>query len=144
MKQIQKERRVYDTVWQACDGTEFKNRDDCENYESSYKGVIKARWMELIDGCEIRSCDVDIVDRSYDACYYKFVPKSESEIQILNMYGATVWSGQYDNIQASRMKVGEKYIIVEEECYMAIYNWTEKKNSLAEQLERLNKLMEDD
>lgn len=50
MKEIKKERIVttYDIYYQAVDGTEFTNPDECRKYEESAKGVLKAKLKEII------------------------------------------------------------------------------------------------
>ena len=48
MKEVQIETKSYKTVYKAIDGTEFTNKEDCELYEQSAGGVIKARFKKLI------------------------------------------------------------------------------------------------
>ena len=48
MKKIQKERKSFYDVFVAIDGTEFNDREQCEKYEQSAKGVIMAKIRSLI------------------------------------------------------------------------------------------------
>lgn len=48
MKEVQKEKVQHYTVYQAVDGTEFSNREECEKYESSARGVVLNRFSKLV------------------------------------------------------------------------------------------------
>lgn len=49
MKEIEKEKKVttYEIYYQATDGTEFTDPEECRKYEESAKGVLKARLKEI-------------------------------------------------------------------------------------------------
>lgn len=49
MKEVTKERKVLDILYEAIDGTRFNSREECLRYEESAKGVLKARLMELVE-----------------------------------------------------------------------------------------------
>jgi hypothetical protein len=48
MKEVQIETKSYKTVWKAIDGTDFANKEECELYESSARGVIMGRFKKLV------------------------------------------------------------------------------------------------
>ena len=50
MKEITKEKVQKYTVYEALDGTEFHDKAECEKYEQSAKGVIRARIAKLTVG----------------------------------------------------------------------------------------------
>lgn len=48
MKEIQKKREVYDTWYEATDGTEFRTREECEKYEQTAHAVVKTKFLKLV------------------------------------------------------------------------------------------------
>ena len=50
MKEVIKERVQQYRVYEALDGTEFNDKAECEKYDESAKGVIRARISKLIVG----------------------------------------------------------------------------------------------
>lgn len=48
MKEIKKERTVFDIVYQAIDGTEFRDKHECEEYEASAYAVINSKYRNLV------------------------------------------------------------------------------------------------
>ena len=50
MKEVTKEKVQKYTVYEALDGTEFHDKAECEKYEESAKGVVKARIAKLTVG----------------------------------------------------------------------------------------------
>lgn len=50
MKEVTKEKIQKYTVYEALDGTQFSDRAECEKYEQSAKGVIRARIAKLTVG----------------------------------------------------------------------------------------------
>ena len=52
MKEVKKERTESYTVYQAVDGTEFHEKSECEKYERSAHGVLRARIAKLTTGME--------------------------------------------------------------------------------------------
>jgi len=50
MKEVTKEKVQKYTMYEALDGTEFNDKAECEKYEESAKGVIRARIAKLIVG----------------------------------------------------------------------------------------------
>lgn len=54
MKQKQIEVKSYKTVYEAVDGTEFENQEDCKRYDSSFAGVMRGKMKKFViaDGQE--------------------------------------------------------------------------------------------
>lgn len=50
MKEVTKEKVQKYTVYEALDGTEFHDKAECQKYEESAKGIIRARIAKLIVG----------------------------------------------------------------------------------------------
>lgn len=50
MKEVTKEQVQKYTMYEALDGTEFHDKAECEKYEQSAKGVIRARIAKLTVG----------------------------------------------------------------------------------------------
>lgn len=50
MKEVTKEKVQKYTMYEALDGTEFHDKAECQKYEESAKGVIRARIAKLIVG----------------------------------------------------------------------------------------------
>ena len=48
MKEIKEETKSFKTIYRAVDGTDFTNKEDCEQYEQSARGVIMGRFKRLI------------------------------------------------------------------------------------------------
>lgn len=48
MKEIKKERTVFDTFYQAIDGTEFAIKDECIKYDASAYAVINSKYRKLV------------------------------------------------------------------------------------------------
>lgn len=52
MKEVTKEKVQKYTMYEALDGTEFNDKAECQKYEESAKGVIRARIAKLTVGRE--------------------------------------------------------------------------------------------
>ena len=48
MKEVLKERTVYDTYYEAVDGTSFRSKEECEKYEESANGVLRSKFKNSI------------------------------------------------------------------------------------------------
>ena len=48
MKEVQVETKSFKTIYRAVDGTDFTNKEDCEQYEQSARGVIMGRFKRLV------------------------------------------------------------------------------------------------
>lgn len=42
------ERKVYDIMWDASDGTTFSSKEECEKYERSAHAVVRTKFLKLI------------------------------------------------------------------------------------------------
>ena len=85
MKKIRKEQVSYYDVFEAMDGTIFNNAEECEKYENSAKGVLKAKLSEFTvkkgDECSIFNTG------SSDYMVYVCVPKTADDIDVINQIG---------------------------------------------------------
>lgn len=63
MKEIKKERTVYDCEYEACDGSIFKTREECIKYEETAQCVIRKKFNDLVeyssDECSLFNCGSD-------------------------------------------------------------------------------------
>ena len=48
MKEIKKERTVYDIYYEAVDGTQFNSKEECQKYENTAKAVLRERFKKLV------------------------------------------------------------------------------------------------
>lgn len=49
MKEIKKERTVFDYEYEACDGSIFKTKEECNKYEGTAQCVIKKKFNDLVE-----------------------------------------------------------------------------------------------
>lgn len=60
MKEIKKEKTVFDYEYEACDGSIFKNREECIKYEETAQCVIRKKFNDLVEyssnECSLFSC----------------------------------------------------------------------------------------
>ena len=49
MKEIKKERTVYDCEYEACDGSISKTREECIKYEETAQCVIRKKFNDLVE-----------------------------------------------------------------------------------------------
>lgn len=49
MKEIKKERTVFDYEYEACDGSIFKTKEECSKYEETAQCVIKKKFKDLVE-----------------------------------------------------------------------------------------------
>ena len=63
MKEIKKERTVYDCEYEAYDGSIFKTREECIKYEETAQCVIRKKFNDLVeyssDECSLFNCGSD-------------------------------------------------------------------------------------
>lgn len=90
MKEIKIERSTFVTIYEAFDGTQFKDAKECVKYEESAQCVIRKKFNDLVKHssgeCSLFNCGSDdyIVD---------FVKPSTQDVtnaimQMLELYGA--------------------------------------------------------
>jgi len=85
MERITKEQVSYYDVFKAADGTIFKNAEECEKYENSAKGVLKAKLSKFTikKGDECSIFNVGCGDNAVWVCE----PKTEADIDVINQIG---------------------------------------------------------
>ena len=63
MKEIKKERTVYDCEYEAYDGSIFKTKEECIKYEETAQCVIRKKFNDLVeyssDECSLFNCGSD-------------------------------------------------------------------------------------
>ena len=63
MKEIKKERTVYDCEYEAYDGSIFKTREECIKYEETAQCVIRKKFNDLVEHssneCSLFNCGSD-------------------------------------------------------------------------------------
>lgn len=99
MKKVTIEKSIKETKYQSNDGTLFTNEKDCQNYEKSLLGILKAKYSKLkkkefneynflnnIFGCEDYNIDVvkiskkEDIDTIMQLCLYYYPTKSQESI----------------------------------------------------------------
>ena len=85
MKEINKtiKKEIVDdvTLYEAADGTQFRDKAECLKYEQSAAGVLMARVKEFT----IAECDdSELFYMSEDSKYRTLVPKTQEHLDILN------------------------------------------------------------
>lgn len=85
MKEIQIERKVYDTYYEAVDGTQFKVREECEKYEQSALGVLRAKLKDYIVNDKYDCWDL-MGGNEDNKCLAISVPTEEAKDIILQNY----------------------------------------------------------
>lgn len=81
MKEI--EVKSYFTIkyYQAFDGTDFKDSEECQKYEESAYGVIASKLME----CVVKeNVDVSEFDMGDENVYHTIVPRTKEHIDLIN------------------------------------------------------------
>lgn len=70
MKEIKKEKTVFDYEYEAYDGSIFKNREECIKYEETAQCVIRKKFNDLVEyssnesslfSCGSEDCIIDFV-----------------------------------------------------------------------------------
>ena len=81
MTEIKKEETTYKTMYQAIDGTEFVDKEECEKYEQSAACVLLAKLV----GCEVaRGYDHEWLDWGDENEYRTLIPKTQEDIDTMN------------------------------------------------------------
>lgn len=120
MKEIITEKVEKVTIYEAIDGTLFKNKEECKKYENSAFGIINAKYQKLIIKRDKETCilntgsedieleilnvasieDADIIYQMlcyhFNKCDIKWYEKIKSIIDQDNNY-FIVWYNTYDN-----------------------------------------------
>ena len=85
MKKIQKEVKIYETIYVSKDGKEFKTEADCKTWEDSYNGTLSESWKKF-NKKEINPCNIGIPGACEDCECYAIRPKNLDEITFINAY----------------------------------------------------------
>ena len=90
MKEIKKERTVFDCEYEACDGSVFKTKEECIRYEKTAQCVIRKKFNDLVehssDECSLFNCGSD--DYIVDFVKPNTQDAANAIMQILELYGA--------------------------------------------------------
>lgn len=90
MKEIKKERTVFDCEYEACDGSVFKTKEECIRYEETAECVIRKKFKDLVeyssDECSLFNCGSD--DYIVDFVKPSTQDATNAIMQILELYGA--------------------------------------------------------
>lgn len=90
MKEIKKERTVFDCEYEAYDGSIFKTKEECIKYEETAKCVIRKKFNDLIehssDECSLFNCGSD--DYIIDFIKPNTQDAANAIMQMLELYNA--------------------------------------------------------
>lgn len=90
MKEIKKERTVFDCEYEAYDGSIFKTKEECIKYEETAKCVIRKKFNDLIehssDECSLFNCGSD--DYTIDFVKSNTQDAVNAIMQMLELYNA--------------------------------------------------------
>ena len=90
MKEIKKERTVFDYKYEAYDGSTFKTKEECIKYEETAKCVIRKKFNDLIehssDECSLFNCGSD--DYIIDFVKPNTQDAANAIMQMLELYNA--------------------------------------------------------
>lgn len=101
MKKIQKERVSYYDVYVANDGTEFNSQEECQKYDNSALGVVRARYEKLVvkSGVESDICGVGSDESVVDVLRIK--SKDDADTVMQRYFLENSWlknSSSYDDV----------------------------------------------
>lgn len=86
MKEVKVEKvtKTFDIYWEAVDGTRFTSKEECQKYDESAKGVLKARLMGLTI---YKQTEYELLHGSDDTTIYGVrLAKEEDKDVILQLY----------------------------------------------------------
>ena len=90
MKEIKKERTIFDCEYEAYDGSIFKTKEECVKYEETAKCVIRKKFNDLVeyssDECSLFNCGSD--DYIIDFVKPNTQDAANAIMQILELYNA--------------------------------------------------------
>lgn len=90
MKEIKKERTVFDYEYEAYDGSIFKTKEECVKYEETAKCVIRKKFNDLVehssDECSLFNCGSD--DYTIDFVKPNTQDAANAIMQMLELYNA--------------------------------------------------------
>lgn len=131
MKKIQVEKHVYETMYEANDGTRFYSEDACLKHEQSYDTIIR----KMADDIPSVSTDAyNLFAPANDTPIKIIYPRSLDDIKVLNEYRKHITK---ENDLHFTTEDVEKFIVVEDG-----YEWIHHLGSVEEVIESFkNELM---
>lgn len=82
MKEIIKEKKSTYTIYQAIDGTEFSNKEECQKYEDTAECVLLTRYKSLVKKTVSEDYIFNTGNSEYNIDVLQYL-SSESDIDIL-------------------------------------------------------------
>lgn len=138
MKEIKKERVVFDYEYEAYDGSIFKTKEECIKYEETAQCVIIKKFNDLIEyssnECSLFNCGSD--DYIIDFVKPKTQDEADTIMQMLELYNAN------DDRARKLIKEAQEnndYLLIGHDTYDVnnIYVWNTRSsilNSIKENL----------
>lgn len=138
MKEIKKERVVFDYEYEAYDGSIFKTKEECVKYEETAQCVIIKKFNDLIEyssnECSLFNCGSD--DYIIDFVKPKTQDDADTIMQMLELYNAN------DDRARKLIKEAQEnndYLLIGHDTYDVnnIYVWNTRSsilNSIKENL----------
>lgn len=125
MKVVTKEKKSYYDVYEAFDGTEFTELEDCRKYEEQVESVFAKRFYsfsrKIKNGDTYYAIDNLLDDSRGEAKYFIATPTTDSDINAmiafiennegsLSDYGASV----------SKIEIGKKYLVAVSDYWASV------------------------
>ena len=91
MREIRKETVTPYTVYEAVDGTEFRDKAECEKYENSARGILRSKLKKItLDSSH--NC-WDVMGGNEDNVCLALAPKTQEDIDVIlqNYYLDNPW-----------------------------------------------------
>lgn len=91
MKEVRKETVTPYTVYEAVDGTEFRDRAECERYENSARGVLRGK-LKKITLDDTHNC-WDLMGGEENYVCLALAPKTQEDVNVIlqNYYLDNTW-----------------------------------------------------
>ena len=91
MKEVRKETVTLYTVYEAVDGTEFRDKAECEKYEKSAKGMLRDKLQKIILD-DTHNC-WDVMGGEEDFVCLALAPKTQEDVDVIlqNYYLDNPW-----------------------------------------------------
>lgn len=105
MKQINIKEEISVTYWEACDGTRFKERIECERYDNSAKALLLSKYNSI----KVKSCmESDIFGCGCDDNLIEIVKiKTQHDIdiimQLLGIFNSFLLTDNYKDLYNKNM-----------------------------------------
>lgn len=115
MKELKTTKTIEVTVYEATDGTQFDNKDECLEYEKTANKIIQQHFKELvineIEGCQLTNWGNDFMLACVDECwYYALIEiKDYQDLLAAQMYQQTC--GGSNGKEFTRDMIGKKIVV---------------------------------